>query len=169
MKLNRKSQGSALAEMGPALFLLLILIFFPMLNLIQIGAAYALANTYHQHIIREIAFRRPEQKNQAIAAVNREIDANGLYTFIKATTKTVDQVDFLDKNGAVITASLPAPEDTSSAANDLRNSIVKVRVTTTMTIAPYFTIPFFQPIPGISAPVPFRVQSDKPQDEKGVN
>lgn len=169
MKLIRQSQGSALAEMGPALFVLLILVFFPMLNLIQIGAAYALANTYHQHIIREIAFRRPEQKDQAIAAVNREIDANGLYTFIKAIDKRVDQVEFLDRNGSVITTPIPAADNTSAEANDLRNSISRVRVTTTMTVAPYFTIPFFQPIPGISAPVPFRVQTDKPQDEKGVN
>ena len=164
-----RNQGSALTEMGPALFVLLILIFFPMLNLIQIGAAYALANTYHQHIIREIAFRRPEQKDTAIAAVNREIDANGLYQFIRVTNKTVDQVEFLDRTGTPINAPLPPVDDVSSAANDLRNSIAKVRVTTTMTIAPYFTIPFFQSIPGISAPVPFRVQTDKPQDEKGVN
>ena len=165
---RRKPEGSAITEMGPALFILLILIFFPMMNLIQIGAAYALANTYHQYISREIAFKRPELSSAAISKVNTEVDANSLFQFVRIVGRTVDSVQFLDKNGAVV-SGLPAAGDTSDAARATRNSIAQVRVQTTMTVSPYITIPFFASIPGLGAPVPFRVSSDRPQDEKGLN
>lgn len=174
MKRSRKPQGSALAEMGPALFILLILIFFPMLNLVQIGAAYALANTYHQYVLREVAFRRPDDKDAAISRVNNEIDANPLYQFLRITNRTVDEVKFLKADDSEVTMPLPTitdatPPEVREDARQKRNDIAKVRVTTTMTVSPYFTLPFFNNIPGISAPVPFRAQSERPQDEKGVN
>lgn len=163
---NRRPSGSAITEMGPALFVLVIL-FFPMLDLVQMGASYALANTYNQTVSREIAFLRPELATQAINTVNAGIDANALYRFLRIVTRRVDSVQFLNLANNPVT--LPAANDTSNAANNTRRNIAKVRVTTTMIVTPFVTCPFFNNVPGVSAPLPFVCTSDRPQDEKGLN
>lgn len=134
---KRKATGSAITEMGPALFVLIILIFFPMLNLVQIGVAYALANTYHQYISREVAFRRPEDAQLAINRVNTETDAGPLFQFVRLRRTGNPTVRFLNTAGAVI-ATAPV----GGLAEAQRRAITQVRVTTTVECNPYFTIPF---------------------------
>ncbi len=171
MKYLRKSSGSAITETGPALFILLIFTFFPMLDILQLGAAYAISNTYHQYISREVAFRRPEQSALAIAKVNTEIANNPVFQFVGIKVPSGVSVDppvFVTTNGTPV-APPQNPNDVSDPTNNVRRSIAKVRIRTTVTCIPYFTVPFFNNIPGLGAPVPFVSSSERPQDEKGLN
>jgi hypothetical protein len=161
---KRRATGSAITEMGPALFVLIILIFFPMLNLVQIGVAYALANTYHQYISREIAFRRPDDFTQAVNRVNTETDASPLFQFVKLRRTALPTARYLNVGGATV-----AIAPTGNLAEAQRRAITQVRVTTTVECNPYFTIPFFNNLPGLGRPVPFTSTTDRPQDEKGLN
>lgn len=58
MKRKRRTGGSAIAETGPALFILLVMTIFPVMTLLGLGAQYCFA-WYHNHLVlQELAQRR---------------------------------------------------------------------------------------------------------------
>lgn len=145
----RRKRGAAIAETGPALFLLLIIIFFPMLDLLEMGAAYVFASIYHDYVTREIAIRTPEAGGNAAAKekVNAEFRGSGFFSFLKMQNNDmrVDEVKYLP---------------------DMSNP-TQVEVTTTVTVRPFIIIPFFANVPGMGAPVDYKHTSQRPQEEKG--
>src|SRR5688572_17880202 len=85
-RLRRRQKGSAITETGPALFILLICIFFPMMNIIQLGAAYAISQLYHDYMIREIACSNPADGGPGGPAqikINNDFNNNPLFNFVK--------------------------------------------------------------------------------------
>lgn len=149
MSKYRSGRGSAITETGPALFLLLIIIFFPMLDLLEMGAGYVFASIFHDYVTREIAIRKPEPggNQAAITKTTTEFKASGFYSFLKMQDGDlkIDQVKYLP---------------------DVSNP-QQVEVTTTVRVRPFISIPFFTGVPGMGAPVDFKHSSQRPQEEKG--
>jgi hypothetical protein len=145
----RRKRGAAIAETGPALFLLLIIIFFPMLDLLEMGAAYVFASIYHDYMIRELAIRTPEANGNAAAKakIDTEFRSSGFFSFLKMTNDDmkVDSVEYL-------------PNMTNPT---------QIQVATSVTVRPFINIPFFSTVPGLGAPVVFKLASQRPQEEKG--
>ncbi len=55
---RHRNRGSAIAEFGPALFILVVLIIFPLIMMLVIGGQYAFG-WYHNHLItNELAVRK---------------------------------------------------------------------------------------------------------------
>lgn len=146
---HRGKHGGAIAETGPAIFLLLIIIFFPMLDLLEMGAAYVFASIYHDYMTRELAIRTPEAGGNAAAKqkIDAEFKGSGFFSFLKMQNDDlkVDQVQYIP---------------------DISNP-THIQVSTTVRVRPFINIPFFASVPGMGAPVDFKHTSQRPQEEKG--
>jgi hypothetical protein len=145
----RDRRGSAITETGPALFVLLLLIFFPLVDLMGIAANYCFAFLLHNAELREVALRLPRQPeaNQAIARVDNEFLATSFANFLKLNPGDVTHV---------------GPNWVTNADQSMT-----VRLETRVTAEPFLRIPFFAAIPGINADVPFRFSTTRPQEELG--
>lgn len=158
----RKRSGAAISETGPALFILLIMVFFPMINILQIGAGYAIAQTYHDYTIREIACRDPSNAQDAIDKVRDEFGSSALFDFLKVRNfGLVGNPQFLGVDGA--------PMGIPPAGDPARRNIARVRISTRVEVSPFITVPFIPAVPGLSAPFPFLETTDRPQEELGLN
>jgi|688.fasta_scaffold1032282_1 hypothetical protein len=162
---RRKCRGSAITEAGPALFLLLVIIFFPMLDFIEMGAAYIFSSIFHDYVIRELAVSAPpgvtdtaiQSKDQAIAKIKKNFQDSSFYNFLKMSPNdlSVDEVKYYDASGTEVTDTSKLP--------------VTVQCKTTCTIQPFISIPWWGQCPGLNAPFPFIQSSQRPQEEKGRN
>ncbi|MBY0356683.1 MAG: hypothetical protein K2W82_01670 [Candidatus Obscuribacterales bacterium] len=152
----RPATGNAIIETGPALFVLLVLIFFPLLDIMGIAVGYQMASTYHDRMIREIAVRTPDATgyNAAVARVNGEIINGPFYNFLRMQPADLQ----------VVLPPTYIPDPTKSPGH-----FQAVRVRTTVTIRPFIIIPFIGNVPGLSAPVPFTMTTERPQEEQGIN
>lgn len=154
----RRCRGSAIAETGPAIFLLIVVIFFPMLDIVEMGAGYIMAGIYHDYMIREIAVSAPpgatpdpniQTKDQAIAKINDQFQNSSFYKFLK-----------IPDGGLSVDTVTYKPDDKNPST---------VQVQTTCKVQPFISIPWFGELPGLNAPYPFIIGSERPQEEKGRN
>lgn len=147
---SRARNGSAITETGPALFVLLILIFFPLVDLMGIAANYCFAFLLHNAELREVALRHPRQPdaNQAIQRVDTEFLNTTFANFLKLGPGDVTHVG----------PSFVANPD---------GQTMTVQLTTRITAEPFLRIPFFGAIPGINADLPFSFSTTRQQEELG--
>lgn len=159
---NRSRRGSAIAELGPALFVLLILIFFPMLDLMGAAADYAFANLLHNAEIREIAVRVPDEGQKETIAQQADKDfINTMPGYAQFCGIKVADVG----NDAKIKHSIQYIK--SDPANP--DEITEVQVATTVSFKPFLVIPYMDGIPGLGGNMTFTVATTRPQEEKGKN
>jgi hypothetical protein len=147
MKLYRNSRGgTSTVELGPALFILLIVILIPCIDMMQIGLAYAFG-WYANHIAtREAACAGPNP-----AATNA---ANGATAAWAATGL-----------GAFVHCPPPVNNvvtDTVSTASS--TTVPMVTCVTTVQVRPMFMLPFVA-----SQYVTFQYTGIRPLEEKGLN
>jgi hypothetical protein len=175
---RRRHRGSAIAEFGPALILILIVFLFPMMDLIYLCIAYA-AGWYCNHlVIREVACHNPcdpAAMGACITTATNAWAASGLSTFIGSPSPT-NVVSFTivskpvsggtETPGATITlpAAVPAPTQTLTTAT----YVGYCAVTTTMTVQPFVSLPWIGNCPGINSPISFTYGDRRPQEEKGI-
>ncbi len=129
---SRRKTGSAITEFGPALFILLFCAFFPSVDLIGVGLSYLACTSLNDLQLRE-AVRIP--KSQCIdprGPVQLLIPTNWQPTVMGGLGRTID----------------PPVTEVSYAPG----KVVYVTVSTTFTIHPLLTIPFFPKVPGLGAP-----------------
>lgn len=152
MSKPRRAKGSTITETGPALLVLFILIFFPMLDLVQMGAAYAMSLSYHDYMIREIACRKPTDADRATAVtrVQSEFTSSNFFNYLKASLP----------GGASSVQATYLPDATNPTS---------VRVSTRVQVLPFIVIPFIPAVPGLSAPLEFNFSTERPQEEKGLD
>lgn len=147
---GRKSSGHEFVEFAPALFILLVCIVPPMLDLLYLGIAYA-AGWYLNHLeCREVACVPPANEGTARANARIAWEASTLAKFIKGKELS-SSTKFEDRNPGD-----DYPVDTAI-------------VTTTIQIQPFLQIPFMGSIPGIGAPISMTYTSERPQEEYGIN
>ena len=155
---QRRSRGSAITETGPALFLLFVVIFFPMLDLLEMAVGYIMSGIYHDYMIREIAMSAPpgvtpdpaiQTQAAAITKVNTQFKESSFYKFLKMEPSDlqVSNIQYFP--------------------NESNPNIVQC--TTTCTVKPFISIPWWGSVPGLNAAFPFIISSQRPQEEKGRN
>ncbi|MFN8656093.1 MAG: hypothetical protein U0105_07120 [Candidatus Obscuribacterales bacterium] len=150
MKLRLRSRrGSAITETGPALFVLLLLIFFPLIDLLGIAANYCFCFLMHNAELREIALRRPiaADASQGIQRVDNEFTRTAFANFLKLSSSDVTHV---------------GPTWVTHPDNSMT-----VQLQTRVVCEPFLRIPFFVAIPGLSADMPFTFSTTRPQEELG--
>jgi len=151
----RTCTGSAISEFGPALFLLLVIIFFPMLDLMAIGFQYGLGYYCNSTVCREMSVRTaadisPGSPSSTVATqVFNNINSTGITSFLGITSQNQ-----LSSTATFIPATAPTPGQPPQM----------VLCTTTMTVSPFISVPWFQPIPGLNAPMTFTFASSRQRE-----
>lgn len=153
----RGRAGSALSEFGPALFLLLVFGFLPVIDLIFLGLDYASA-----YYLLELQLREAQKLPRSFATketgpVIQTIPSSWCNSLLGG----------LVTNGpsgqqAVVTVVdyLPVPWQPVGANQTINFWFVTVN--TTVTFRPLLTIPFLNGIPGLGAPFTFTVAGRRP-------
>lgn len=147
-KYSRSSRGSGLVEMGPALSLLLITVFFPLLDMMAIGVTYGSGFTLNNLQARQCA----------VVTKTEAKDANGLVLKgIPSDWKTKGLGKFCNLTGDPITSlSYKLGQKDDKDRQDWT-----VIVSTTITARPFLTVPGFPAIPGLTAPMTFTFVSER--------
>lgn len=134
-----------------------------MLDFLEMGVGYIMSGIYHDHMIRELAISAPtgapadpaiQTQAAAIAKVKQEFQNSTFYNFLKMQPNDlqVSNIQYLGANGA--------PDNTNPSV---------IQCTTTCTVQPFISIPWWGTLPGLNAPFPFIITSQRPQEEKGRN
>lgn len=146
---SRNRRGSAIAETGPALFILLIMILFPLIDLMYMGVAYSIVYYLNHLEVRELAVRIPSETDLVLTEVDSNYVTTGFGKFVGLTQ-------------ARITHPLPG-KATRSGDPQL------VTCTTQATVDPFLNLPFIMSVSGINSPATFSVTSSRFQEEIGEN
>jgi hypothetical protein len=143
----RKCSGQSVAEFGPALFVLFLLLFFPLLNLLGILTTYGCGWYFNFHETREMACRRHSDVRglNGKSVHEEEFDrwkTTGFYAFMGGDNgpRIESQVDYDD------------------AKTTLTN-------TSTVTAQPFLKMPMFAGVPGLGAPYTFTIATTRRQEE----
>lgn len=145
---KRRKKGSAITEFGPALFLFIIIIFFPMLDFLGLCAAYCAGWYCNFMACRELSVRKKDEglNGTVFTEVNGNLFTSGLVHFIGIKTEA----------DLVHTASYPDPATTGQQP--------EVVCTTNIKATPFITIPFWGNVPGLNAPMDFVIVSSRPRE-----
>ena len=147
MRFYRKARGGTnTVELGPAIFIILIVILIPSLDFMQIGLAYA-CGWYANHLaLREASCAGPTRATAAANGATQAWANSGLGQFVHC----------------------PAPVNVvnCNVGNDMDGDGVGdfCQVTTTVQVQPMFSLPFVA-----STPITFKYQAVRPMEEKGLN
>ncbi len=141
------------------MFILLIVIFFPMLDLLGMGVGYIMSGVFHDYMLRELAVSVPpgvqnpdpaiQSQATAINKIKDDFASGGFCAFLRMQKSDLDVSDIKY-----------IPDDANPKF---------VECTTTCTVTPFITIPWFAGIPGLNEPFPFKLTSQRPQEETGRN
>lgn len=148
-KINRTTKGSAIAETGPALFILFIMILFPLIDLLYMGLAFGIV-WYLNHLeTRELAVRVPAETIQVLNDIDQQYVNTGFGRFVGLNMAAIDH---------------PLPGKATRSGTP-----IQVTCTTNATIQPFLNIPFIAPVSGMNMPATFSVTSSRLQEELGQN
>lgn len=139
---RRNRKGNQISELAPALFIILVVILFPMVILLYMGIGYACGWYLNHMSTRAAAIVRPADMQSAIDSQRDAWLATGLASFTRASVLS---------NTAQRLNVDPDPE------------LDIVRVTTNIQIEPLVMVPFI-PI----QPIPFQFVSERPIEEHGI-
>lgn len=140
---HRLETGSAISEVGPALFILLMFAFFPIVDVIWLGVNYSCACTLNDLQLREAARLPKSQTLSTDGAVQLDIPSQWRST---ALGRTVN----------------PRQDVQTSISYQTRPGAIYVSVNTTVSFLPLLSIPFFSGLPGLGAPITFTVSGSRP-------
>ena len=145
----RSRRGSALAELGPALSILLLMLFFPLVDALALGASYASCMVLNYCQLREAAFcSRTEAQNEngpVRAGIPDTWQKEGLGQFVNLAEPVKTKVSYVDAGNP----GSPGMQDQY------------VQVTTTIVASPFMVVPVFPGIPGLGAPVKFQIATER--------
>lgn len=147
----RRRRGSALSEFGPALWLFLIMIFFPSLNIIAATLQYSCGWYINFALTREAAVRKiatDDLRNQVKTDIKNDFQAfaPGIQSFLKVANDPI--------------------MDSTITPTQTQNGIPgTVTVTTPVTGQPFLFIPIpFVTAPGLNQNYTFNISSERPRE-----
>ncbi|MBX9685657.1 MAG: hypothetical protein K2X27_03080 [Candidatus Obscuribacterales bacterium] len=138
LKRYRKQSGSTIAETGPALLVIFLLIFFPLIDIIGLSWTYGMCWYLNYKISNEIARGK---KADAPAIISEQVN-------LVASSSIAS---FLGIVPSGIKVASPVFNDTAQPPT--------VQVTSSIEAKPFITVPWFQAVPGLNAPVTFTISS----------
>jgi hypothetical protein len=138
-------KGSVLVEFGPALLILLLIFFFPLVNLINIGTIYIVSFTLNDLQVQAASQRTQAEGQDPQGFVQKALpdtwSETGLGHFVKLASK---------------------PETTVTYSDLLPGSADKVVAVTTKIVAgPFLDQPYIPHVAGLSAPMHFQFHSER--------
>jgi hypothetical protein len=146
---RRSCKGTALAEFGPALWILMIGFFGPMVDVMSIAIIYGSGFTLNNLQAQQAAYSRYSEVAAKTDAVKKQWKDTGLGKFCNLTTDPETKITLVKGQ------AIPGQEKAEN------NQDYLVQVTTTVTCRPFLTIPVGGPIPGLSAPMQFTFVSER--------
>jgi hypothetical protein len=138
----RKQHGVTIAEVGPALFLLLIMGIFPMLDLIFAGSAYTACLLLNDLQLREAARLPASQVENALIYIAHDWQNTGIGAYAGVMGEPQSQYAY---------TVVPIPTGAGRATETY------IVVTTSVTLRPFLPIPFFNAVPALGAPVSYSI------------
>jgi nitrate reductase NapE component len=138
----RNQGGYSITEMGPALFLLLIMGIFPVLDLIFAGSAYTACVLLNNLQMREAARIQASQADMAMTQIAHDWQLTGIGQFAGVLGEPQTQVSYV---------VVPIASSTGRATETY------VNVSTSVTVRPFLTIPFFNGVPALGSPVSYNI------------
>jgi hypothetical protein len=137
-----------MAEMGPALWILLMCFFFPMLVLLGMCLSYGsvfVLNNLQTHEASLLNYEDAEDPAGAVrTTIPNEWQNAGLGKFVNLVGPPNTEISY--KLGQI---------DQNKVQDHM------VTVTTTCSIKPFVPVPIIPNVPGLSAPVTFTISSDR--------
>ena len=168
---RRRTKGSALAEFGPALFIILIVIMYPMIDFLYMACGYCYGWYLNHLVVRNVATVDPTNAAAVGTAVSQATNAWASVCMAEAIMggaarcNPQNTVEFVLINTTTETitgtSGVPAPAPTTTTAVGYAN------VSTQVTVSPLLPIPWVGPAPGINQPITFAYRDQRPQEEKG--
>ncbi|MDQ5934292.1 MAG: hypothetical protein QG574_1590 [Cyanobacteriota bacterium erpe_2018_sw_21hr_WHONDRS-SW48-000092_B_bin.40] len=142
----RNSSGSAITEFGPALGILLICFFFPLLNMLVLGVSYCLCMVLNYNQVHEASLLPMNDAASLNGPVCKDITdrwLNGMGKFVKTEGYPQTVISYRDGH----------------TTNNVTDRIAMVQ--TTVKCQPTLSIPLFgASVPGLNAPMAFSVSSE---------
>ncbi len=145
---RRTKRGAGIAEFGPAVFILIICIFFPLCDLVSIGVSYCLLMVLNYNQIQQASLVESSEAQDPSGAVKKGIPdvwRSGMGHFVNMSGNPQTDVSYRAGQG--------------TGGSSEQDKIVRVR--TVITCNPFLPIPFFFGIPGINAPFPLIAFQEK--------
>lgn len=144
---RRTKKGSAITEFGPSLFLFIIVIFFPLLDMLGMAAVYCTCWYANFMCTRELSVRKKDDMDDVIKEVNKAFNETGFARFIG-----IDNIDQDMKHTVSYEPAEPGRQATVSC-------------TTAVTAKPFIHVPIpFCTAPGLNADVTFNIGSQRPRE-----
>jgi hypothetical protein len=145
---QRKQTGTLIAELGPALWLLFIGIFFPLLDLINLGFIYGSGFTLNNLQARQCAVLPKSEAIDPAGAVKfgipQDWQNSGLGKFVKLVSDPQTTVTYT-----------PGTTESSGVQD------INVQVSTTIVVSPFVQAEFIPDVPGLTAPFTFKFVSER--------
>lgn len=154
--ITRTSRGSYIADFGPALFILVVSVFFPLTNLVSLTTRTALINNAVQQTAAVAA--RCKTFDTSISTSELSSKATATSTFNSLTTQiggfqptsvqtSIIVTDIANGSSTVRTTRLSAPADTNV-------NVYAIRVTATGSVSPLISCSssLFGNVPGLTGP-----------------
>jgi hypothetical protein len=145
---RRRNSGTAISEFGPALFVFLICMFFPLINLLAIATIYSIGAEMNDEQLRESAVSKRSQAQSPQGSVMYTIPTNwkasGFGKYAKIDSDVDTNVTYKD-----------GPQD------EYGNTQKFVRVSTTFSAKPFLTMAMPVAVPGLSADMKFTFSSSR--------
>lgn len=143
---GRTTTGSGLAEFGPALGLLLIGFFFPMINFCALFTGYATCMMLNGAQCREAALLTKQQAQDKEGTIRKGIP------------------QYWTRSGLGQFAAIVGSPKTDVTYNGTTPEVVHVK--TTCSVLPWLIIPLPVDVPGMNAPTSFSIDGYAPVERK---
>ncbi len=154
----RSAKGAAgMSEFAPALLVLVICIFLPLVDLLAVGLSYALVRVLNYNQCHEASLVSWNDATDAGGNVMKVIPdqwGSGMGHFVKMTGTPNTVITY--RNGE---------SSTDSGNSNVQDKVVQV--TTTVSCSPFFPIPFpsgMLNVPGMNGPFTFTIFSERPME-----
>ncbi len=149
--LMRRHKGSAIAEFGPALGIILIFFFFPMIDFLSVGMSYGFCMVLNSNQVHEASLLPASQATDPNGAVMKSIPAQwlaGMGQFVKMSGGPQTTITY--RSGV-------------AGSDSVTDKIVTV--TTAIVCNPFLTIPLpCLSVPGLNGPINFSITSERPME-----
>lgn len=145
---TRRARGNSIVEFGPALSILLIFFFFPLLDMLTVLVSYGLCMVLNYNQVHEASLLQRSDTENVAGAVRKGIPdqwLNGMGHLVKV--QGYPQTDIFYRDG-------------ETGPDKVTDRIVMVR--TTVVGSPFLTIPVPAiNVPGLNGPMTFQISAER--------
>lgn len=153
MHRRRRKDGQAIAEMGPAMLIILCVVFFPMTVILYIGLGWACGWYLNQMCC-------------AAAAVAGDANQDGTVSQAEMDTAMQPRVDEWQRSGLAKFTRASVDSNVATRLNTRVNQPIDVDdfvvVVTTVTVTPFVEVPILH-----IGPVQFNFRAERPVEDTG--